>query len=317
MRRARRIALLASVALCAAAGLAYAGVSTGVLPLAGTARKHRVPIIRVRLAPSPVSVTAGTTVRLRVSITGRGWPRTGGVPARTAAVHVARSPVRLTLRVPRGVTATFAPKTTATRRSILSLRVASGSRPGAYRLRVVATRVRARHSHRRVQRAFRTLILTVRPSSTRGSGIVPVTTPATRTPGADTGGTTTDDRRLLLGGNLRAALVPGAVQPLDARIGNPFDQDVAVTAIELTALHVDAPQSTPDHPCDAADFALQPLTGAPVRVAAGVVASLADLGVPAERWPAITMLDRPTNQDGCKGAVVTFTYRGVAESIDP
>ncbi len=312
MRRARRIALLASVALCAVAGLAYAGVSTGVLPLAATARKHRVPIIRVRLAPSPVSVRAGTTVRLRVSITGRGWPRTGGVPARTAAVHIARSPVRLTLRVPRGITATFTPKITATRRSTLVLRVAPGSRPGRYRLRVVATRVRARHSRRRVQRAFRTLLLTVRPGTTSGQGVVPVTTPTD--PGSPTTG---DARRLLIGGNLRAALTPGAVQPLDAKIGNPFGEAVAVTAIELTSMHIDAPLATAAQPCEAADFALQPLTGAPVRVAAGVVASLSDLGVPSERWPAIAMLDRPTNQDGCKGALVTFAYRAIAGNIDP
>ncbi|HEY5143264.1 MAG TPA: hypothetical protein VII98_07165 [Solirubrobacteraceae bacterium] len=317
MRRARRIAVLACVALCAAAGLAYAGVKTGVLPLAGSTRaKHHVPIIRVRLAPSTVSVTAPATVRMRVSITGRGWPRTGGVPARSSAVHVARSPVRLTLRVPRGITATFGPKVTATRRATLTLRVATGSRPGRYRLRVVATRVRGRHSHARVRRAFRTLVLTVRPGATGGSGSTPVAVPPTTTPGPSSA-PAPDTRRLLIGGNLSAALTPGAVQPLDAKLGNPFDEPLDVTSIELTAVRINAPAATPALPCDSSDFALQPLTGPPVRVGAGVVASLADLGVPRERWPAITMLDRPANQNGCKGAVVTFSYRAVAGSTSP
>jgi len=307
MRLARRIALLASASLCAAAGLAYAGVRSGVLPLAGAARHHHVPIIRVRVTPKAVSLKAGSTTRLHVTITGRGWPRTGGLPARTSAVHLSRSPVRLTMRTPSGFRAAFTPRTTVTRRSLLTLRVATGSRVGRYRLRIVATRVRGRHSRARVQRAFRTVIVTVRGSTAPTPSPSPSPAPSP----------SPDDRRLLVGGNLRATLVPGAVQPLDAKLGNPFDVDLDVTAILLTAIHVAAPQSSAAFPCDASDFALQPLTGPPVHLKAGVVASLSDLGVPQAQWPAIAMLDRATNQDGCKGAVVTFSYSAVAQGVDP
>jgi hypothetical protein len=319
MRRARRIALLAAAALCAVAGLAYAGMRTGVLPLAAVRHHRHVPLIRVRLTPASAKLRPGGTARLRIAITGRGWPLTGGVRARTAAVHLAQSPVRLTLRVPRGLRATFIPRTTVTRRSVITLTAATYLRPGVYRLRIVATRVRPRHSHKRPQRAFRTLRLTVLapPRSTPGTPAgpaapipPPIPAPPQSTPGPDT-------RRLLIGGNLQTTLAPGATRPLDAKVGNPFDEPVAVSAIELTAVRIDAPQATAALPCDASDFTLVPLSGPPIPLPAGVVASLSDLGVPPQRWPAITMLDRPTNQDGCKNAVVTFSYRAVAASLGP
>jgi hypothetical protein len=47
-------------------------------------------------------------------------------------------------------------------------------------------------------------------------------------------------------------------------------------------------------------------------VPASSTRTLAELGVPAAQWPQISIIDLPTNQDGCRTASVTLAYAGTA-----
>jgi hypothetical protein len=58
-----------------------------------------------------------------------------------------------------------------------------------------------------------------------------------------------------------------------------------------------------------ADFDVRQLSG---HIAVTLRASREDdlngMGVARGHWPAVGMLDRPVNQDGCKGAFLTLGY---------
>lgn len=117
-----------------------------------------------------------------------------------------------------------------------------------------------------------------------------------------------------ISGDIRDEIVPGAHQPLDLSLDNPNGFGLVVDRITVTVMDVDAPQSDADHPCSAADFYVrQPAAGIAVTVRADRVDDLSGLGVARGDLPAVGLLDRPVNQDGCKGAFLTLGYeaRGV------
>ena len=61
------------------------------------------------------------------------------------------------------------------------------------------------------------------------------------------------------------------------------------------------------------DSPIQQFAGAyPFKLAASRTRSLTDLGFPQSQWPQVGMVNRPVNQDGCKGATVTLKYTGTA-----
>ena len=47
-------------------------------------------------------------------------------------------------------------------------------------------------------------------------------------------------------------------------------------------------------------------------VPANSTKSLSDLGLAKAKWPTVSMLETNANQDGCKGAKLTFAFTGVA-----
>lgn len=328
-RRIPRIALITAVGVLALGGLAFAAVQTGALGAHG-AKAKKAAKIKVRLTPARLKLTPGKSAKVRIAISGRRWPKTGGVRASAAALGAtaaapARGKVRLSVTRPlrAGLSVRFAHTVTANRRGQLSIRAASGMRPGTYRLRITATRVRPRGApKRRAQRAS-TLLTFVVPSSggTTGAGgvtpgaSVPAATPAPTTPAVAP--TPATGPKLLVGGNLHASLAPGHSESLDAKLANPFDADVDVTSIDIAIVDVNAPNATPALPCDLNDFAVRSYQGPPIRLPKGSVRSLEEIGVPRDRWPVLTMLDRPVNQDGCKGAAITFSYAASARSVDP
>jgi hypothetical protein len=76
---------------------------------------------------------------------------------------------------------------------------------------------------------------------------------------------------------------------------------------------VSAPNATPSLPCTLADFVLQQLSGRyPLTVPAASTTSLAALGLPSTEWPQVAIIDRTTDQDGCRGATVTLGYAAAA-----
>ncbi|MCU0314395.1 MAG: hypothetical protein MUC84_10090 [Solirubrobacteraceae bacterium] len=312
-RRAPRIAFVTAVAVLALAGLAVAGVRTGVLPspLASPAAKaKKAKPIRVRLSPAVVRLVPGRELRIRVTIDGRRWPNTGGARARSSARLRAKVRLSVARPLPRGVTVRLTPKVTATRRAVLYVRTSTKAAPGIHKLRIVATRVRPRGAKR--LRAVGTLRAVLpRAAAPRTVAPAPTTTPAPAP--APTG----DGPRLLVGGNLRVALGPGITEPVDVKLGNPFGEPLDVTGIGLEITDINAPNSSTALPCDLRDFQVAPSSGAPVRLPPMSVRSLEEIGIPRPQWPSIAMLNRPVNQNGCKGAAVTFRYRAEARSLDP
>ena len=76
---------------------------------------------------------------------------------------------------------------------------------------------------------------------------------------------------------------------------------------------VSAPNATADLPCSADDFAVTQYSGAyPLTLAASETTTLSSRGIPASQWPALTLVNRAVNQDGCKGASVSLSYGGSA-----
>jgi hypothetical protein len=110
-------------------------------------------------------------------------------------------------------------------------------------------------------------------------------------------------------------LWPGVSQSLDLALTNPNSQAIAINSLVVALKYVNAPRASSSLPCSLADFSVVPFAGPyPLRVPAHATVRLSDLGVRATRAPRVEMLDRPVNQDGCRGATVTLAYSGSATS---
>lgn len=112
-----------------------------------------------------------------------------------------------------------------------------------------------------------------------------------------------------ISGDVRDVITPGVMAPLDLSLDNPNDRDLVIDRITVTVTDVDAPQADADHPCSVADFDVRQLSGhLAVTLRANRVDDLSGMGVARGHLPAVGMLDRPVNQDGCKGAFLTLSY---------
>ena len=113
-------------------------------------------------------------------------------------------------------------------------------------------------------------------------------------------------------GNTGGRLYPGAPPvPIDLTLSNPHRYALRVRAVSMTIKAIRAPHARPDLPCTAADFATGGYRGGAFNARSGSSTLRRD-GVPSAHWPTIAMVDRPRNQDGCKGATVELAYRGIA-----
>jgi hypothetical protein len=112
-----------------------------------------------------------------------------------------------------------------------------------------------------------------------------------------------------ISGDVSRPISLGELVALDLTLTNSNDVDLAIDRITVTAVRVDAPSADADHPCGAADFEVRHLSGGGVlMLAANTAHSLSELNLARENWPAVGMLNRPVNQDGCKGASLTLGY---------
>lgn len=85
-----------------------------------------------------------------------------------------------------------------------------------------------------------------------------------------------------------------------------------VSNLVVAITSVTGPNITLSRPCTAADFALTQFGGAyPFFVPFGA-SSLSSLGFGPGTWPRVQLINRPTNQDGCKGATIHFSYAGTS-----
>ena len=82
-----------------------------------------------------------------------------------------------------------------------------------------------------------------------------------------------------------------------------------VTGLSVRVQKVSAPNADDAHPCAIADFTVgQASSSIKITVAAGATSTLSSLGLTRATMPQVGMLDRPANQDGCKGASLTLAY---------
>jgi hypothetical protein len=110
-------------------------------------------------------------------------------------------------------------------------------------------------------------------------------------------------------GDVVKPLSPGVMVPLDLTFTNPRDVDVSITRLTVVLAGVSAPSSDGTHVCTVGDFVVdQAPTELRITLAPEATNTLSSLGFPSRMWPCMGMLDRPVNQDGCKGASVSLTY---------
>jgi hypothetical protein len=110
-------------------------------------------------------------------------------------------------------------------------------------------------------------------------------------------------------GDARRPISPGEVVPIDLRFDNTSDVDLAIDHVTVVVVSVDAPRADDDHPCSVADFEVRQLSGGVVlRIAGNSSENLSGMDLPDESWPAVSLVDRPVNQDGCKGASLMLRY---------
>jgi hypothetical protein len=115
---------------------------------------------------------------------------------------------------------------------------------------------------------------------------------------------------LTISGQVGAPLYPGALPtPVDPSLRNPNGSPLRVTRITLAVRAVIAPHATSTLPCTVADFVTTDYTGHTLLAPSGL-STLAHDRVPRAQWPTVAMLDRPVNQDGCRGATLQLTYKG-------
>jgi hypothetical protein len=71
-----------------------------------------------------------------------------------------------------------------------------------------------------------------------------------------------------------------------------------------------APNADAAHPCTSSDFKVRQMPRPTrLRVPAKRTTDLTALHLPMEAWPWLSMLNRPLNQDGCKGATVKLRFK--------
>ena len=110
-------------------------------------------------------------------------------------------------------------------------------------------------------------------------------------------------------GQATEAISPGVRAPIDVSLTNSHTKALSVTDLRVSVREVHAPNADAAHPCAVSDFTVdQGSNGLPITVAAGSTNTLSRLGLARATWPAVGMLNRSTNQDGCKGASLTLAY---------
>ncbi|MGZ0151928.1 COG1470 family protein [Kribbella sp. WER1] len=182
--------------------------------------------------------------------------------------------------LPRGATATFTPNPTTGTTSTLQITTPASASDGTYTLYLVG----AGSTHF----AYAAVQLAVL-SSGKAFGI---------------------------SGNLTGQLAPGVGRPLDLTLTNPNKKPISVTNLTVALSSVTRTPYAISHnqPCGLADYKVTQYAGTyPLTVPGNGSVALSGLGVPAAAWPRVAMLDTASNQDGCKGATVGFTFSGAGQ----
>jgi hypothetical protein len=114
--------------------------------------------------------------------------------------------------------------------------------------------------------------------------------------------------RIAITGDVRRVLAPGLSAPIRLTFRNDNAESIRMRRVKVKIVAVSAPHADARHPCSRADFSVRQMPKLTLRVRPGS-SDLVSMRVPTTSWPALTMLNRPVNQDGCKGALLTLGYR--------
>jgi hypothetical protein len=111
-------------------------------------------------------------------------------------------------------------------------------------------------------------------------------------------------------GVAQGQLRPGTSVPVALMFQNPNRHKVQMKRVRVKIAGIIAPNADAAHPCTTADFAIRQMPRRTMlRVPGKRTSGLASMHVPTEAWPWLTMLNRPLNQDGCKGAEVRLRFK--------
>lgn len=248
------------------------------------ARKKSAPSFVVSASPATQTVAPGGSAAYSLSIYQRKYR--GSVR------------MRIVSPLPRGVKASITPNPTSGTRSRLRLSTTAATRSATFRVRVRAYRSkpspprsasRSASAMRRWRRATsgrrrftRTVRLVVRAAA-----------PAQPIP---------------VGAIRPAPLAPGASVPVDVWITNTTGSALSVKALSMSIARIDAPRASGARGCEPADFSIEQFSGSTFAIPPRATRRLSEAGVPQAHWPMLKMLDRPTNQDGCKGADLQLAF---------
>ena len=113
-----------------------------------------------------------------------------------------------------------------------------------------------------------------------------------------------------ISGTTRSLLRPGGSSRINLGFANRGSKAATLRHVRVTITGITAPQADAVHPCSRADFRVRPMRAAVLVLPGDSFTNLVRLGVPFSQWPHLTMINRPVNQDGCKGARLTLGYVG-------
>jgi hypothetical protein len=308
-RFGRRSALLVALGLVSSLGAAgaLAAISTN-RPAPG-----RDGNLAVRVAPASFTVTPGATATYMLRVA-RDHRRAFGLSGRTSLV-VRRA------GIPAGSVAYFSTSSAVgaslppSARTTLTITTAAGTPPGTYDVQLGV-----RRAHRRGSATVELVVSAPAAIAPGGTGLptdvtpsappVPALPPVPPVPAPPDAFT--------IAGALPHLLTPGTGEPLNLTLTNLESTDLAIADLNVRVASVSGPQRSSTHTCEPDDFSVEQFSGTPgFTLPAASSADLGELGFEPSEWPTVSMLDRPVNQDGCKGASLSLSFTGTADEATP
>jgi hypothetical protein len=237
---------------------------------------------RLALSSSLITLTAGDSVSVQITVTGQS--------RFTGAVTLA------TTNLPDGVQASFTPASLTIARSApeataeLRLTTAASTRAAALGIGVIG----------RSNGSFQSSVLSVQIQPNSITDGAPPPAPATGS----------GDTSFSVSGSPIGTLAPGVSLPIDLRLSNPQSAPLSIDNLTVTV------NSTSIAACAPKNFTVTQFRGRyPLSIPAGAVTSLSAMGVLRSNWPVLTMRNLDTNQDACKKVSVYLRYSGSGSGV--
>jgi hypothetical protein len=112
-------------------------------------------------------------------------------------------------------------------------------------------------------------------------------------------------RNFTISGGLATQLTPGTSGALNLSFGNPNQQALEIERLTVSVTGTDSAACGPDN------FTTTQYAGSyPIAIPRGN--SHLSHARAAATWPRVAMIDKPVNQDACKGVTVHLAYTGTA-----